>query len=330
MIKLLKTNPALSFIFAPLFAICVWTLTYFKGFEVVSNGAMPVYDLLITYISPDLKLFYCVFGCLLVISQAFHFNYILNRNEVIYKNSWMPSLFYVLLMSIIPQFIVFNPLLITMSVIIFILDKIFQIYKNPNALALDFDIGFLISIAALFFFPAILLYVLFALGLIILKPFSWRDWVVSLMGLALPFFFMFVYYFLTDQFQYLTSKFFTANIRQQIDWWLLVPKGFGITIGFILFLLMLSIFQLAGNFSKNVIRTRNLQQVTLLFVVISGLMILLTRNVQLFRFEILCLPFSFLLSYYFLSAKKVWYAEVLFWLLIANIAYNFFLMKVVE
>lgn len=330
MIKLLKTSPGLAFILAPLFAISAWLLAYFNGLQVISTGGMPLYDLLITNINPAQELFYGIAACVLITSQAFHLNYVFNKHEVLYKNSWMPSVFYVLLMIIIPQFLVFHPLLLVNTIFILILDKIFKLYKTPNAFALDFDIGFLISTAALIYFPSIVMFLLFLTGLLILKPFSWRDWILGIMGLMLPFFFMFTYYFLTDQFQYFTSKFFTANIRQQIDMWSLLPKGFGITVGYILFLLFLAVLKLSRNFYKNVIRTRNLQQITLLFNVISVIIILLTPEVQLYRFTVLAIPFSFLISYYFLSAKKIWYAEVLFWLLITNVVYNFFLMRFVQ
>lgn len=329
MIKILKSNPGFAFILVPLIAICLWALTFGKGLVVATTGAMPLYDLLINYVSVEQKLFYTILGCLLVIGQAFHINIVLNRHEVIYKNSWLPSLFYILLMSLIPQFLVFQPILIANSITIFILDKIFKLYKNQQPLGLDFEIGLLISIAALFYFPAIILALLFFAGIIILKPFAWRDWIVGLLGLLLPFFFVFTYYFLADQFQYFTTRFFTSNIRQEIDVWRLLPKGFGITVGYILILLLLALVKLSQHFNKNVIRTRNLQQVMLIFNVVCALMILLTPEVHLYRFTVLAIPFSFLLAYYFLAAKKAWYAEVAFWLLIANIIYNFFLMKVV-
>jgi hypothetical protein len=327
MIKLLKSNPLIAFILMPLLAISVWALAFNQGLTVATTGAMPLYDLLIRYVQPQQKLFYCIFSCILVISQAFHLNFVFNRHEVIYKNSWMPSLFYVLLMSMLPQFLVFQPALIANSITIFVIDKIFKLYKNQQPLSLDFDIGFLISISALFYFPSIILGLLFFSGIIILKPFSWRDWIVGFLGFILPFFFMFTYYFLTDQFQYFTSRFFTANIRQEIDVWRLLPKGFGITVGYIVLLLMLALSKLSQNFSKNVIRTRNLQQLMLIFIVVCAIMIVLSPEVQLYRFIILAIPLSFLLAYYFLSANKKWFAELAFWLLIANIVYNFFLMK---
>ncbi|MEO8150480.1 MAG: DUF6427 family protein [Bacteroidia bacterium] len=329
MIKILKSNPGIAFIIVPLIAILAWVLAYSKGLMVATNGAMPLYDLLIKFVLPEQKLFYSISGCLLVIAQAFHLNFVLNKHEVIYKNSWLPSLFYVLLMSLIPQFLVFQPILIANSITILIIDKIFKLYKNQQPLALDFDIGFLISTSALFYYPSIILVLLFFAGVIILKPFAWRDWIVGLMGLILPFFFVFTYYFLTDQFQYLTTRFFTANIRQDIDVWRLLPKGFGITVGYILVLLVLALLKLSQHFNKNVIRTRNLQQLMLIFNIVCAIMIVLTPEVQLYRFTVLAIPFSFLLAYYFLAAKKSWYAEVAFWLLIANIVYNFFLMKLV-
>jgi len=325
MIKLLKSNPALNFILVPLLVLLIWTHAYFNGFEVINNG-MPLYGVLLFWLSPDNRLAYCILAGLLILFQAFYFNYILNKNEIIPKKSWIFSIFYVILMSLLPQFLVFHPMMIGITLIVSVIDKIFSLYKNNNSLALDFDIGLIISLAALFYFPLILFYVLYMIALVILKPFSIRDWIVGLMGLVLPFFLMFTYYFLTDQFQNLTGAFYTENINNQINFWRLVPKGFGITIGYVAFLMVISLFHLAGIIGKNVIRIRNLQQVMLIFIIIGGIILLLTRDIYLFRFTVLCIPFAFLLTIYFATVKKVWYAEVLFWLLVSNLIYNYYLM----
>jgi hypothetical protein len=329
MIKLLKSNPALAFVLVPLFVIFIWVQTYITGLQVIPNG-MPLYSVLLFWLPPVNTLGYCVIALVLVLFQAFYFNYILNKNEIISKNSWIFSLFYMLLMSLLPQFLVFHPMMIGMTIIVIVFEKIFNLYKSNNALAINFDIGLLISLAALFYFPLIVVYLLYMIALIILKPFAWRDWIVGLMGLVLPFFFMFTYYFLTDQFQYLTATFYDENINNQIDWWRLIPRGFSITIAYVSILLALAVFQLTGNFGKNVIRIRNLQQVLLIFIIVGGILLLITRDTHLFRFTILCLPFAFLLTYYFTTVKKIWYAEVLFWLLIANMVYNFYLMDLVK
>ncbi len=326
MIKLLKRNPGIAFIIVPLITIAIWSLSY-NGFTVATTGAMPLYDLLLHILPAENKIGYFVLGLLLVISQAFHLNYVFNKNEVIYKNSWLPSLFYVLLMSLIPQFLAFQPVLITNSISIFILEKIFRLYKNQQPLSLDFDTGMLISISSLFYFPSIFISLLFFSGIIILKPFSWRDWVVGFLGMLLPFFLMFTYYFLTDQFQYFTARFFTSNIRQQIDVAQLLPQGFGVTIGYISLLLLLSVFALQKNFSKNVIRTRNYQQMMFIFIITAALEILTSPVNQLYRFIILAIPFSFLIAYYFLAIKKTWFAETAFWILICNILFNLFWLK---
>ncbi len=329
MIKLLKSNPALNFILVPLLVVLIWTHAFFNGFEVLPEG-MPLYGVLMFWLSPDNKLAYCILAVILILFQAFYLNYILSKNEIIPKKSWLFSLFYVILMSLLPQFLVFHPMMVGTTLIIIVIDKIFSLYKNSNALSLDFDIGLILGLAALFYFPFILFYVLYLIALVILKPFSIRDWIVSLMGLVLPFFLMFTYYFLTDQFQNLTAAFYTENINNQINWWRLVPKGFGITIGYVAFLIVVSLFHLAGTIGKNVIRVRNLQQVLLIFIVIGAILVLLTRDIYLFRFTILCLPFAFLITTYFATVKKIWYAEVLFWLLIANLIYNFYLMDLVN
>ncbi|MFI5220050.1 MAG: hypothetical protein ACHQNT_11250, partial [Bacteroidia bacterium] len=192
-IKFFKSQQPLAYIMLALTAVVIWMSGYGSGFTVHTENAMPFYFFLLKTIKPDITWIYFLSALTLTILQAIHLNNIANRHEVLYKGSLLPGLFFILLSGSIPQFISFHPILIVNSILIFILDKIFRLYKNETPLTLDFDICVLLSVITLFYFPAIIFLLIYAIGLIILRPFSWRDWIVGLMGFLTPVFFVMLY-----------------------------------------------------------------------------------------------------------------------------------------
>jgi len=284
---------------------------------------MPLYNVVFSILSQWPPWVGVLFGILLTTSQVFHLNYIVQKHEVLYKNSYLPALFYLILMAIIPQFLTFHPVLIANTFLIFILDKLFRIYKNPAALSLAFDTCFLISIATLFYLPAISFFLLFAISILILKTFSWRDGIVGLIGLALPLFFTFIYYFWIDGLDELADKFFLKNIRQLWGTGGLVLQGYRITLALVSFIFILTLIRIRQNFYKNVTRIRNFQQVIFILLTVTLISLLFTAgSVAIYRFSILVIPLATMISYYFLAAKKQWWTEVLFWLLLGTLIFN--------
>src|SRR5688572_20896260 len=202
---------------------------------------MPLYNIIYELLSGMPHWVIVLAGILLTTSQVFHLNYVVNKHEVLYKNSYLPALFYMLFLVIIPQFLTFHPVLIANTILIFVLDKLFQIYKNPAPMSLVFDTCFLISIVALVYLPAISFVLLIALSVLILKTFSWRDWIVGFTGLLLPFFFTFIYFFWVDGLAELKEKFYPGNIRQLWDIQGLVLQGYRITLALISVLFVLTL-----------------------------------------------------------------------------------------
>src|SRR6185503_18765652 len=68
-------------------------------------------------------------------------------------------------------------------------------YKKEAALALIFDAGLLVSIASLFFFPYIVFILFIIAALMILRPFNLREYLMAILGLLVPYYFIGVYFF---------------------------------------------------------------------------------------------------------------------------------------
>ncbi len=325
-IRFFKSRQPLVYGVFALVSLAFWFGGY-SGFMVHTNNPMPLYNALLKIITPDHKFIYFLLGVFLVISQTIHLSFVCNKHEVLYRNSFLPGLFYMLLMLSIPQFISFHPILIVNSILILILNKIFQLYKNEAPLAWDFDTCVLLSIMTMFYLPAVIFLLLYAVGLIVLRPFSWRDWIVGLMGFITPLFFVLVYYFLCDRLQEAKHFIHIPKISREFNIKNAIPAGYPLTILWVVIVFILSVIRLQSNFQKNAAKTRSYQLIILFFVIISLLMIIFTPVEPLFRFSILCIPLAVIVSYFFLTTKKMWIIEPLLYLFVVFTIYNYVSIK---
>jgi hypothetical protein len=318
-----KNSQPLAFVLVPVFLAVAWISASFGESTFLVSNPMPLYQVIFSFFSGLPPWAGGLFGFLLTTSQVLHLNYIVQKHEVLYKNSYLPALFYVLFIAIIPQFLTLHPVLLANSLLLFVLDKFFKIYKSPASMSLAFDSCFIIGLTTLIYLPALSFFLVFALSILILKTFSWRDLLVGLIGLSLPFFFTFIYYFWTDNLAAFSDKFFLRNIRQLWDTKGLVLQGYRITLAVTSLIFILTLIRIRQNFYKNVTRIRNYQQVIFIFLGVALLSLIFSAgSVAVYRFSILVIPLSVMISYYFLAAKKKWWTEVLFWLLLGLVVFN--------
>jgi hypothetical protein len=321
-IRLFKESHPATYIIVPAFILVFLTFSWQGAGEYVVQNPMPLYDLMLSLVLflPEWLTGLIVY--IILISQVFHLNYVIGKHEVFYRNSYLPALFYMIFVVMIPLFMTFHPVLIINSILIFVLDKLFKIYKNVSPLNVAFDVCFLIGVATLIYLPAISFFLLFAFSILILKTFSWRDWMVGITGLLLPFFFAFVYYFWNDGIEEMKSKFFLDDLTKILDTGGLVLQGYRITLVVVAIIVGLTLLRIRQNFYKNANRIRNFMQVMFMFLVVALISLAFTGSVAVYRFAILTIPIATLVSYYFLAGKKAWWSEVIFWVLMVVLVLN--------
>jgi hypothetical protein len=322
MLKLLKASPAIPLIFMPLMAILLWLLAFGHCFHIDSQYQGFVYSHLVKYFRLYPQKYVAALCTILFILQAFHLNYILNRHEVLFANTWLPSIIYVMVAAAFTPFLSLHPLLLVQSIFIFILEKIFRLYKNPETKALDFDTGMLIGIATLIYLNSIFIFLCFFVGLFILKPFHWRDSLISLLGFCTPFFMFYGILFLMRIPLPPLLENGSSQMVFRIPKEASVDSTLWITIGILVFLVILSLSKLSANFYKNVIRTRNMQQMVFVFLLTTILSSLFAGSLSFIRYYFVCAPVSVIISYYFVATKKVILPEILFLSLLGSVIYN--------
>lgn len=140
-----------------------------------------------------------IMGLLLVFLESFWITAIFNQHHLVQKNSSLSALVFLVLISSLPQLLTLTPANISLFFLIVILGNLLRSYNKPEHLDLVFGAGFFTSVAS-YFYPSFLLWFLFVpISFVIFRSGYWREWIVSLIGLATPFIFLSVFYFWQDE-----------------------------------------------------------------------------------------------------------------------------------
>jgi hypothetical protein len=256
---------------------------------------------------------------LFTIIQGLILNKIVNTYNIIGKPTSLPALLFVTLSSLFPQFVILSPALLCNFLLIWIISKLLSIYQNLEVRFIMFDIGMIIALGTLIYFPFIAMLPILWISLLTFRPFVWREWIMGLIGFFVIFFFLGVFYFWNNslgQFYHIwlpLATTFNTNFYINIyDYLVLIP---------VIMILLIGIFQLQQNFLRSAIQIRKAFQVFFFLFLLALLSFYLKSNFHIYHF-LLCVPTaSILAAYFFLNEKRRWLYESMYLILISFIIY---------
>lgn len=325
LIGFIKHNRALSIVILPIALIILWIYGFLNPVVPLTEHSAPLYRLLISGIG-QYPFLITLTSFILIFCEALLLNYIVEKNEIIESNTYLPALAYVILMSLQPEMFSLHPIIIANLFILLALHKLMQTYRKETAYSEAFDTGFFISLACLFYIPSFVFILLLWIGLIIIRPFVWREWAISLLGLSVPWIYLIFAYFWKEKMDMLQYEALYQT--------LIVPgKSFStVSLSYpnylqIAVLLVAAFFtagRFSGDFSKGTVRSRSNLLLLLYFFILSIVSLFLAPEYSIAYLSFLSIPFSILFSSYLLLAKKEWLAELIFILLIVSVFVNQF------
>ena len=288
----------------------------FPGFE------NPVYGLAYGWLSRiDWIIIPLAFVILLV--EAFILNTVLIYHDIVPKNSLLPSVVYITLMSSNPIILNIYPALLAIMIFIFFLNIIFPMYEQEDNLIPVLSASLLLSIGSLVYYPLVLLFPLLWMCFIIYRILKWREWVVSIIGIILPYIYLIVYYFWTDRLPEIFNSylaFFESFFRFSLvkDWWEWIIWGMIIVL-----LVLPAAGRVMSSINSHNINLRKKISVISWLTIFSAITILPGGD---FRFHtIFLLAVSIFISHYFAMTRKSAWNEIVFLTLVVLIMiHNFF------
>jgi hypothetical protein len=283
--------------------------------------SLPFQRLLLTnsFYYPLTPLLNVLIACIMVFIQALLLNYLVNHFNLLGKPTFLPALMYITVSGLFTPFLVLSPPLICNFLLIWMLFKLFSLYKSKDAKSMSFDLGMIVALGSLIYLPFNYLFLAIWIALIIFKPFNWREWIACIIGYATIFFFLAVYYYLNNSLPEfiniwlpLATK-FPANINiNYYNYLVLAP---------VILILVFCFFRLQQNFYKSYVQVRKSFQLLFIIFLIAGLSFYIKAAFQLSHFVLCAVPVAVFFSYYFLYATRKWFYEWLYALLLILIVY---------
>ena len=255
----------------------------------------------------------------LTLAQAFLLNSVINHFNFMGKPNFLTALLYMTLVSLFLPFLVLSPTLICNFITIWMVSKLFNIYKQPDVKGLMFDLGMIIALGSLIYFPFIIMLLLLWIALIIFRPFIWREWVTPVLGFTIIYFLIGVIYFWIDRFDEFIAIFspftnsFPTTLQVDIhDYFVGIPIG----IAMIMFL-----FVLQDQYYRSVVQIRKSFQLLFFMLLLIVVSFYLNEKITINHFLLCAPPLSIYLAFYFSHAKTKWLYETLYFIIILTILY---------
>lgn len=270
---------------------------------------MPLYEALLRIIGKNPVLPAVLAVCLVSVG-ALLFNRIVIQNEILNTPTYVNALAYVLLSACAPALLQLHPALIANVLLLLASHKVMSSHRMDAALGKAFDAGLFVALASLFYFPSAFFLLFIWIGLVIIRPFIWREWMMALAGFCLPWLFTAVVYFLADDLSPgLTGKFKGIVWQKVLRLDLTVTDHILLAAAGLLFLLSLG--KLYSGALVSTVRARNNFSVFLWFLLISLGSLAAAPALQLKYAVPLVIPASLIVSNYLVSVRKKWWAETL-------------------
>ncbi|MCH7534460.1 MAG: hypothetical protein IH948_01695 [Bacteroidetes bacterium] len=188
-------HPRATFLL-PLVIVGFWIFPFLSLRPVSDSVDMPLYELIHNLLGNSYVSI--VFAMLLLFVEALLLNKVVMSKKVFSKKSYLPALLYIVLMSSFPAMLYLNPVIIANLFLILSLRKLFNIDKESDFLSDIFDASLFIGIASIIYLPSIV-FILFVLYcLFILRRGDMKEKLIAIVGLIVPFAYVFTYYFWFD------------------------------------------------------------------------------------------------------------------------------------
>ncbi len=210
-------------------------------------------------------------------------------------------LFYIVFSSLFNTGHYLGSFMIVNLMLIFVWSNLMRLPYIKNAEPVIFNASFLIGVTS-FFYPAlVLLFLLVWISIIVHRILSWRTIVITLLGVLLPYFFMFSWFF--SQGTLLNElELFSDSINVSIG--LILP---GDSIEFILlvvflFTIVISILGVSGKLNeKSINLRRNLIISIFWFILVLGILLLTGISTKAL---LLVIPGTIITAHWFSNVKK--------------------------
>lgn len=262
-------------------------------------------------VGKGLPILYSIITFSLLYTQAIYFNKLVNDQRIMQRPNYLTGMSYLLITSLFSEWNLLSSPLIINSLLIWVWAKMSGLNTNQKPKAALFNIGIAIGICTFFYFPSLAFAALIIFGLALTRPFKLAEWLIALLGIITPYYFLLAYVFLTDKWQgYKFPAFAVVNPVFNQSKWALAAIIIVITSAIV------GVFYIQQNFRRQLIHARKSWNLIFLYLIVA-FFVPFVNATHTFEYWILCaVPLSALVAATFLYPAKTWLPTALHWVMV--------------
>jgi hypothetical protein len=274
-----------------------------------------LYKALLKWLQPigsGAPVIYPLIAYLLLYTQAVSFNKLVNDLRLMQKPNYLTGMSYLLVTSLFTEWNMLSAPLIINTLLIWVWARMSGLYNDANPKRSLFNIGIAIGLSTFFYFPSLAFLALVIFGLAIIRPFKLSEWLIALLGIVTPYYFLLAWAFLTDRWKTyrLPGIAVTSPKFNQTTWSL-------VAIIVVLATCVAGFFYIQQNFRRQLIQARKSWNLVFLYLVVAVFVPFINAT-HTFEYWILsAVPLSALLGAAFLYPTKRMIPLVLHWVMVA-------------
>lgn len=259
-----------------------------------------------------------------LIFSAFYLVRINITHMTLGRRSQFPAIFFIAIVSFIFRRELFSPAVFSLIFLLFAIDRILGTLRYQKLTYRFLDAGILIGIGSLFYINLIFFLPFLWMAQITLRNFSIREFLYTLIGLALPFLYIYSGYFFLDK--------PPGSTFQDMRNWLMMNRSFEfslpfyISVGYYGLVMLLAQFYALNKFASNKIQTRKIYQIWFYMFINAVLIWIFIPAAGIEMVYFIAAPAAVLLSIYFSDCRSSFLNRFLFIILLfAPLVVNIFL-----
>lgn len=317
MLNFFRTNQQAFNIFLIIYAILLRGSMFIIPDQGWSPGKSGVFSMWVYELCDPFGRLPFIIGIVLVFVQGVLINFLVAQFRMANEVTLLPGLCYILLASSIPDFLYLSPILMANTFFIIALFELFGSYRQSSVIGNMFNVGFWLGVGSLFYFSELTFLLLAIFSSTILRTFSARETLVTIIGCTTPYILTGVYFFWYDQFLWFLQNQFVNNLGF-FDFDISHSLSTYGKLGFF-GLLFIIVFTGFGNymFKKNLQVQKNIS--ILYWALFFGFLTLMIQSgVKLEHLLVFAVPLSIFLSFNLLNLRQS-FAEAIHFVLLMGI-----------
>lgn len=316
--KIITGNRLLTVIIIFLISLGIW-LPAFLSPEIIAEGvndySMPFYRMFSSFLEGQVLMSKLMaFG--LVLIEAFMLVRINAKFVLVQQRTFLPALFFIIIAGHSPVLLQWNPVLPSAIFVIFVLDLVFRSYRDePNSYRY-FEAGIMLGLGSLFYAPLIYLLLFIWFAGMVQRPFYWREYLFPVLGILVPYVFVFAYLFFADKSipEFLVILKSSFNFNFEFPGYDLIYWIFG---GYLAIMLVIANVYLLKVFKFRKIYVRDYFMVLFWLFISSSLIFILFSGFYTGIAYLIAISISYMLTNYFINARKSIGNKLLLYILLA-------------